>query len=86
MAHPLSDGQRRTRALVAAHTSWANTEDRTKRTQPARDAFMRNFERQVDPQGVLPDRERKRRAESARKAHFSKLALKSAQARRGGRS
>ena len=36
----------------------------------------------VDPEGVLPEAERIRRAEHARKAYFTRLALKSAQARR----
>lgn len=51
-------------------------------TAAARAAFQSKFEREVDPDGVLPDAERLRRAEMARKAHFAKLALKSAQARR----
>jgi len=50
-------------------------------TAPARAAFLSRFEREVDPDGVLPEAERLRRAESARKAHFARLALKSARAR-----
>ena len=48
----------------------------------ARAAFESKFERDVDPDGVLPLEERLRRAEMARKAHYARLALKSAQARR----
>jgi hypothetical protein len=51
-------------------------------TKAAREAFPSKFERQVDPDGVLPVEERLRRAEMARKAHFTRLALKSAQVRR----
>jgi hypothetical protein len=51
-------------------------------TLPARKAFLAKFERQVDPHQVLPEEERKRRAMAARKAHFARLALKSAQKRR----
>jgi hypothetical protein len=51
-------------------------------TSPARVAFMARFERQVDPDGVLPAAERKRRAEAAKKLHFQQLAWKSAKARR----
>lgn len=69
-------------AKIAAHTSWANTEDRTARTAPARRGLMAKFERQVDPDGLLSPDERTRRAESARRAHFQKLALASAKARR----
>lgn len=53
-------------------------------SQPARDAFMARFEDEVDPDRVLPEAERARRAVHARKAYFTKLALRSAQARRKG--
>jgi hypothetical protein len=74
--------ERRLRAQVAAHTSWANTDDRAARTASARSAAMARFEAQVDPDGVLSAAERSRRADHARKAYFTQLALKSAQARR----
>lgn len=48
-------------------------------TKAAREAFRSRFERDVDPDGVLPLEERRRCAEMARKAHFMRLALKSAQ-------
>ncbi len=51
-------------------------------TAAARAAFRSKFEREVDPDGLLPEPERVRRAEMARKAHFAELALQSAQARR----
>lgn len=69
-------------ARAAAHSSWANTPDRARRTLPARAAFLKRFEDRVDPGGTLPPAERERRAESARKAHFLALAAKSAEARR----
>jgi hypothetical protein len=50
-------------------------------TSRARDAFMRRFEDLVDPQRKLVPSERSRRAEAARRAHFTRLALKSANAR-----
>jgi hypothetical protein len=70
------------RGSIAAHTSWANTENRTARTQPARDAFWEKFYDQVDPERKLTPEERHKRAVNARKAHFARLALKSAKARR----
>lgn len=79
--HGLTPAQRSLRARLAAHTSWANTTDRTARTEAARRAAMDRFEREVDPDGVLPAQERAKRAESARKAYFAKLALRSSQAR-----
>jgi hypothetical protein len=51
-------------------------------TAPARAAFLDRFEREVDPNGTLLPAERARRAEHARKAYMTGLALKSAQARR----
>lgn len=75
-------GDRRLKAQIAAHESWARTDDRTARTEPARRAFLKSFENDVDPDGVLHPAERARRAEHARKAHFRRLALRSAAARR----
>src|SRR5919202_2974853 len=51
-------------------------------TAKARETFLARFEREVDPEGVLPKAERLRRAEAARKAYFVKLAYQSAKARR----
>ena len=51
-------------------------------TAPARRAFLARFEDEVDPNGTLPPAERARRAEMAKRAYFTGLALKSAQARR----
>ncbi|MDP9460708.1 MAG: hypothetical protein M3Q22_10825 [Actinomycetota bacterium] len=74
--------QRALAARIAAHSKWALTADPTAATAPARAAFLDRFEREVDPDGVLPPTERARRAEHARKAYFTRLALKSAKARR----
>jgi hypothetical protein len=68
-------------AKIAAHTRWAQEQDRTQATEKARQAFADRFERQVDPDGVLPYVERQKRADSARRAYFVSLARKSAQAR-----
>jgi hypothetical protein len=67
---------------IGAHVSWAKTEDRSKRTENGRRAFMERFYDEVDPDRLLPPPEREIRAEHARKAHFAKLAMKSAKARR----
>lgn len=58
---------------IGAHISWANTEDRTARTAPARAAHEQKFLDQADGDPV--------RAAHLRKAYFQRLALKSAQAR-----
>lgn len=69
-------------ARIAAHDSWARTDDRAARTAPARKALLDRFEQQVDPEGLLTPAERTIRAGHARKAYFARLALKSAQSRR----
>ena len=69
-------------AMIAAHESWAKTTDRPARTANARAALLAKFETEVDPEGTLSPDERVMRAESARKAHFHRLALKSGIARR----
>ena len=68
------------RAQLGAHTSWANTVDRSARTAKARSTFENKFLAEADGDP--------KRAESLRKAYFTRLALKSAQARRrrGGAS
>ncbi len=78
----LSPAERQMRASLAAHVSWANTEDPTARTEQARRAFRERFEAEVDPDGILEPAERARRAEHARQAHYKRMALKSAKARR----
>jgi hypothetical protein len=82
MDKEMTPAQRSLRARIAAHASWANTSDRAARTAAARRAALDRFERQVDPDGTLPAAERAQRGASARKAHFARLALLSAQARR----
>lgn len=61
-------------ARVAAEESWANTENRSARTAPARAARDAKFLEQAAGDPV--------RAAHLRKAHFARLALKSARARR----
>jgi hypothetical protein len=80
----LTPVERTLRAQVAAHESWAHTENRSARTANARKAMLDKFERQVDPDNELSPAERAKRAEHARKAYYKRLALKSARARRRG--
>lgn len=77
----LTATQRSTRARLAAHTRWAGESDTLAATAPARKAAMSRFEREVDPDGVLPTEERTRRAKHAMKAHMTRMALRSAQSR-----
>lgn len=77
-----SQSERSLAASIAANEGWARCPDRSARTSPARAALMAKFETLVDPNGELAPVERAKRAENARRAHFQRLALKSAKARR----
>jgi hypothetical protein len=71
---PTPDPVKSMAGKIGAHISWANTPDRSARTKPARDALFAKLlaEADGDPQ----------RAKHLWKAHFTRLALKSAQSRR----
>lgn len=77
--------ERRLQAQLAVHTSWAGTSDPAQRTAPARRALLSRFELEVDPHGVLPEDERLRRADHAKRAHFLRLSLQAVKARREAR-
>jgi hypothetical protein len=72
-------------ARAAAHESWARTADRAARTSAARAGLMARFEREarerLGPQAT--PRQVADAAESARRAHYARLAAKSVAARRG---
>lgn len=70
----LTKAQRSQRARLAANSRWAKG-DRAEGTQAARDAFLQRFVTEVDPDGVLDPVERDRRAESARRAYFQRMAF-----------
>jgi hypothetical protein len=76
----MTPAERSLRARLAAYTRWAH-EDAVQGTAAARAGFASRFEREVDPNGTLAADERLRRAEAARKAYFTRLALLSARAR-----
>jgi hypothetical protein len=77
---PLTPSQRRQQARVAAFKMHA-AHDPKETTAKARATFLSKFEEQVDPERKLSEAERQRRAEAARKAHFTELSLKSSIAR-----
>lgn len=76
-----ADSIRSLRARLGAYSVHAKYDSRDL-TSAARREFLSRFEREVDPEGILPEAERQRRAEHARKAHMTRLALRSAVARR----
>lgn len=69
--------ERKLSAEIAAHTSWANTPNRTARTANARAALEQKFLDAADGDPV--------RAEHLRIAYYKRLALKSAASRRRAR-
>ena len=81
---PPSLAERGIRARLAAHAMHARYDARAT-TANARAAFLARFEREVDPDGVLDADERHRRAEHARSAYFTRLAIASARSRRAKR-
>ena len=71
---PLTPAETRLRASIAAHESWAKTENPAARTAPARAALNQKFLEQAGGDPI--------RAEHLRLAYYKRLALKSAQSRR----
>lgn len=80
----LTPQERSLRARVAGLTFAAthDVREHMKAAQAASPGQLPYWERQVDPNGVLDDMERRRRADCARRAHMAKLALASSKARR----
>ncbi|MEW2382327.1 hypothetical protein AB0873_09575 [Micromonospora sp. NPDC047707] len=82
----LTPEQRRIRAQIAANTRWSK-EDPTAAAEKAQAGLLEKFRREVDPNNELPEAERERRAQAARRAHMQRLALASSKvraAKRGG--
>lgn len=77
----LTPSERAQRGRIGAYLMHARHDPRST-TAAARRAFSQRFFDIVDPDRVLPEPERLRRAEAARKAHFAQLAYLSARARR----
>jgi hypothetical protein len=85
MTSDLTPEQRSLRARIAVHTSWANTTDRTARTDAARAAgpgALSYWEKRVDPELVMDDATRAKAAENARTAHYQRMNYRSVQARK----
>lgn len=77
----LTAAERTMRARAAAYAKWAQA-DLAEVSRKASEAWWRRFERKVDPDGVLSESERTRRAQAASKAQMTMAAYKSAQVRR----
>ncbi|WP_082951848.1 hypothetical protein [Mycobacterium sp. 852002-51057_SCH5723018] len=80
----LTPAQARLTGSLGGHTSWARTKDRSARTAPGRAASPPSdsyWEQQVDPAGEMSDSDRRKAAQNAKKAHYQRMAWKSAQVR-----
>jgi hypothetical protein len=80
----LSSRQASLRGRIGAYRLHA-THDSRLSTARARAAFHSRFEREVDPERLLPANERARRAHAARKAYMTSLAYASSRARQRNR-
>lgn len=74
----LTPEQRSMRARIAAHALHAQGKTNVK---AAHAALWERFEKEADPEGVLPPAERAKRAEHLRKLYYTKLAYKASRAR-----
>ena len=73
--------ERRLQASIAGNTRWAKCADRTAATEPARRANLDRFERMV-PAEITDPVQRAKAAENLKRAHYRRMALRSAQVRR----
>lgn len=73
------------RASVAASERWAHEPDRVAATTAARRGLRAKWEREVDPDGVLPADELERRVALKQRAHMQRMTLAAANARRARR-
>ena len=83
MPDSLTPEQRSQRARIAAHALHSQVDSRahTEAARAASPGQLPYWRAKVDPGNELTEAERDRRAESARKAHFQRLSLKSSRAR-----
>jgi hypothetical protein len=80
---PLTPEQRSLRARIGAYDAQARhgghaLTEKARAVSPSGEVFWEN---KVDPDGVLPTKERARRAQAAKKAYFTRLAFASSRAR-----
>lgn len=81
----LTPTERALRGRIGAFALHARHDPRAT-TAAARLAFNGRFVDLVDPERTLPEDERGRRVEAARKAYFTRLAYRSVQSRRARKS
>ena len=78
---PLTSKRAREIGRIGGHILHA-THDSSDIGRHAQAGLSNKFLREADPEGILPEDERERRAYHLRQAHFARLAAASAEARR----
>jgi len=80
----LTQAERIERAKHAAHTRWSrlSTAERRAATAPGLRGMLEHYERQVDPDGSLSEKERAKLAENAPKAQLAEARRKALKAAR----
>lgn len=81
MAATLTPEQRSLRGRIAAHARWSRDGDRVGQAKKAQAGLLAKFEREVDPDGKLSPKERRRRAENARAGYMAQLSFLASKAR-----
>jgi hypothetical protein len=76
----MSESPRSLAARIGAHALHSQYDSR-ELTAAGRAKFLQRFLDEVDPERILPEAERLRRAEHAKSAYFTRLALASQKAR-----
>jgi len=71
----------RARHRLSKAERWARVPDRGAATEPARRGLRARFEREVDPDGILPVQEVARRADQLMHAHMMRMSRAAASAR-----
>jgi hypothetical protein len=74
----MTPAERKLRARLGAYSLHAQGKTNT---GPATAAYAARWDREVDPDGLLDPVERAKRAEAAKKAHYTRMAFASARAR-----
>ena len=78
----MGDSMKALTGRIGGYAKWAKTDDWTAATAKARQAERDRYDKLVDPDGTLPPEVRRKKAEAARREHYSRMGQASAKARR----
>ena len=69
----LTAAERRARAQIAANARWGKEPDRLGATKPGRDAAWQKLLHEADPEGILSDSERLKRAKNLQQEQMARI-------------